>query len=101
MVLVFNTSMLDKFKQLNELRKLRSKAMKMQRDLAQEKVTFEEGELKVVVRGDQKIQSIEIDGEEQDQLVKVLNKAMKKAQQKAAMKMASMGGGLSGLLGKM
>ena len=94
--------MLDKMKQLNELRKLRSQAMQMQREMAKEKVTLEEKGMKVVVRGDQKIESIEAGGEPQSQLTDLLNKALKQAQQKAALKMAQMGdglGGLGGLLG--
>jgi DNA-binding protein YbaB len=94
--------MLDQLKQLNELRKLRAEALKMQHQLAEEKVELTEGEIRVVVRGDQKIEVVEINGEAQKKLADVLNEALKKAQQKAAMKMAQSGslGGLSGLLGK-
>lgn len=92
--------MFDQVKQLNELRRLRSQALQMQRELAQEKVEFEEGGIRVVVSGDQKVQSVEIEGEEQRRLVNVLNKAIKQAQQKAAQKMTQMSGGLAGLLGK-
>lgn len=92
--------MLDQVRQLNELRKLRSQALQMQRELAQEKVELEERGIRVVVSGDQKVQSVEIEGEEQRRLVDVLNKAIKQAQQKAAQKMTQMSGGLSGLLGK-
>jgi len=93
--------MLDKVKQLNELRKLRAQAVQMQRELAQERVELEEGNMKVVVSGDQKVQSVEIDGEEQKRLVDLLNRAIKNAQQKAATKLTQMGGGLSGLSGLM
>ena len=72
----------------------------MQRQLAQEKIELEEGDIRVVVSGDQKVQSIEVAGEEQRRLVDILNKAIKQAQQKAAQKMTQMSGGLSGLLGK-
>jgi DNA-binding protein YbaB len=91
--------MLDKIKQLNELRKLRGQALQMQKSLAQEKVELEEGGIKVVASGDQKIQLIEIDGEEQRELADLLNKALKQAQKKAAVKMTQMSGGLGGLLG--
>ncbi|MBN1263729.1 MAG: YbaB/EbfC family nucleoid-associated protein [Candidatus Pacebacteria bacterium] len=92
--------MLDNLKQLNELRKLRSQALKMQRELAQEEVELEEGGIRVVASGDQKIRLVEIDGESQERLVRVLNKALEKAQRQAALKMAQSGGGLMGLLGK-
>ena len=93
--------MLGKFKQLNDLRKLRSQAMQMQRELAQERVEITEGNMKVVVSGDQQVQSIEIEGEEQKKLVELLNRAIKSAQQKAATKLTQMSGGLPGLSGLM
>jgi len=92
--------MLDKFKQLSELKKLRSQALEMQRELAAELIEVEEGDIRVVVTGDQKIQSIKISNEEQKRLADVLNKAIQKAQQKAAAKLSQMSGGLTGLLGK-
>jgi DNA-binding protein YbaB len=91
---------LDKFKKLGELKKLRSQALQMQRELAAEQIEVEEGGIRVVVTGDQKIQSIKINNEEQKSLVGVLNKAIQKAQQKAAAKLSQMSGGLTGLLGK-
>ncbi|KKT67524.1 MAG: hypothetical protein UW61_C0007G0001, partial [Candidatus Curtissbacteria bacterium GW2011_GWC1_44_33] len=57
--------------------------------------------MKVVVTGDQKVAYIEINGEERKDLVELINSAMKKVQKEAAKKMMEMGGGLSGLLGKM
>ena len=93
--------MLDKFKQVNELRKLRAEAMKMKKQLSQDKTVIEEGDFKIVVTGDQEVRSVEIKGEEQKELVGVLNKALKKAQQQAAMKLAQMSGGLGSLMGKL
>ncbi|MFC1790559.1 YbaB/EbfC family nucleoid-associated protein [Patescibacteria group bacterium] len=92
--------MLDKFKQLNDLRKLRSQAMQMKKQLAAETVEVEDEDIKVVVSGDQEIRSIQVNGENQEQLVQVLNRALQQAQKQAAMKMAQMSGGLQGLLGK-
>lgn len=94
---------LDKIKQLNELRKMRGEAQKMQKELEKIKETVQgssgDDDLQVTVTGDQKIVSIQIDGEEQEDLVKTINDAMKKVQKKSAQKMMEMGGGLSGLLG--
>jgi len=92
--------MFDKLKQVNELRKLRSQALEMQRQLAEEKVEVDEAGIKVALSADQRIQVIEIDGQGQPKLVDVLNKAIRQSQQKAAAKLAQMSGGLSGLLGK-
>ena len=93
--------MFDKFKQLNELRKMRSQAMELQKELEKIKESAEKGGMRVVVTGDQKISYIEIDGVEKADLVELINEAMKKVQKEAAKKMLEMGGGLSGLLGKM
>ena len=92
--------MFDKFKQLGELKKMRDEALKIQRELAAEKVEVSEGDIKIVISGDQKIQELEIQGETQLRLVEVLNKAIKRSQEVAARKVQSMSGGLSGLLGK-
>jgi len=93
--------MFEKVKQLNELRKMRSQAMELQKELEKIKESAERGGMKVVVTGDQKVTYIEIDGEERAELVELINEAMKKVQKEAAKKMLEMGGGLSGLLGKM
>lgn len=73
----------------------------MQDELSQIKERYDKNGYKVVVTGDQKIEYIEINGEDQKDLVKAINEAMKEVQKKAAKKMLEMGGGLSGLLGGM
>ncbi|OGM02030.1 hypothetical protein A2115_02500 [Candidatus Woesebacteria bacterium GWA1_41_8] len=93
--------MFDKFKQAGQLLKMRSEAQKIQKELEKIRQAKERGSMKVVVSGDQKISYIEIDGEEKKELVELINDAMKDVQKEAAKKMLEMGGGLSGLLGKM
>lgn len=68
---------------------MRDQAMRMKKELAQEKVEIEESGIRVVVRGDQRIEKIEIGGEENQRLVKLLNKALENAQKKAARKMTA------------
>ncbi|MBI4059362.1 YbaB/EbfC family nucleoid-associated protein [Candidatus Microgenomates bacterium] len=91
--------MFDKFQQLKKLKQLRDQAMQMQKVLQQETITVEERNVKVVMRGDQQIQGLTIDGEEQKNVVEAVNKALKESQKVAAKKLQEMGGGLSGLLG--
>ena len=55
----------------------------------------------VTVNGAQSIVSLRVNGEEQEKLVKLINRAMKEVQKKSAKKMMEMGGGLGGLLGGM
>ncbi len=92
--------MFDKVKQLGELKKMRDQAIQMQKALAQEKIEVEEQGIKIVMTGDQRVEKIEIDGEEQNSLKDVLNKAIKKSQEVAARKLQEMSGGLGGLLGQ-
>jgi len=86
--------------QIGELKKMRDEAMRIQRELAVEKVEVNEGDIKIIIAGDQKIQTLEINGENQARLVDVLNKAIKRSQEVAARKVQQMSGGLSGLLGR-
>jgi DNA-binding protein YbaB len=91
----------DKVKQLGELNKMRQQAKALQKELEQITETLSAGDIEVKVTGDQKLVYMKVDGEERQDIVDAINKAMKKVQKKAAKKMLEMGGGLSGLLGKM
>jgi len=91
----------DKVKQLGELNKMRQQAKTLQKELEQITETLSVGDIEVKVTGDQKLAYMKVDGEERQDIVDAINKAMKKVQKKAAKKMLEMGGGLSGLLGKM
>lgn len=91
----------DKVKQLGELNKMRQQAKELQKELEQITESLSSGDVEVKVSGDQKLVYLSIDGEERQDIVDIVNKAMKKVQKKAAKKMLEMGGGLSGLLGKM
>ena len=91
----------DKMKQLGKLNKMRQQAKDLQKELEQITETLSAGDIEVKVTGDQKLAYMKVDGEERQDIVDAINKAMKKVQKKAAKKMLEMGGGLSGLLGKM
>jgi DNA-binding protein YbaB len=90
----------DKIKQLGELNKMRQQAKVLQKQLEEITETYEKGDIKVKVSGDQKIIYIKVDGEDKKDIVDVINKAFKNVQKKSAKKMLESGGGLSGLLGK-
>ncbi len=87
------------FQALGNLNNLRKQAAQMQKQLAAEEVRVEEGEISVVITGDQKIKEFSVQGIQSQEAVNVLNKAIKKSQEVAAKKFQSMPGGLSGLLG--
>jgi len=93
--------MFDKVRQLNELRKMRGQAMQLQKQLDEIIETYEKDGIKVKVTGSQKIDYIEVNGEVLDDLKEAINEALKRVQKESAKKMMEMGGGLSGLLGKL
>jgi DNA-binding protein YbaB len=91
--------MFDKVKQGKNILKLRSQAKQLQNELREIKHSEESGDYKITVNGAQEIVNIEINGERNEDLIKLINKAMKGIQKKAAKKMMEMGGGLGGLFG--
>ncbi len=70
-----------------EIYKLRKKQSEMQKEMEQIFSTEEKGDVKVVVRGDRKVELIEIDGEEQKDLKNAINDAMKDVNKKVEKKL--------------
>lgn len=92
--------MQNPFKALGDLNQLRAQAKKMQQDLAAEEIRVEDGDIVVVISGDQKIKQFSVQGITSQAAVDVLNKAIKQSQELAARKLQAMTGGLGGMLGK-
>jgi hypothetical protein len=87
------------FSQLGDLKKMRDQAMQIQRELQAEEVSVDKNGVQVVITGDQKIKEIKVNGKSDNDVKEAVNEAVKKSQEVAAKKLASMQGGLSGLLG--
>lgn len=87
------------FGQIGELKKMRDQAMQIQRELQAEKINVSKNGVDVVISGDQKIQSLSINGKSDNDVKDAINEAVKKSQEVAAKKLQAMGGGLGGLLG--
>lgn len=79
--------MLNPFGALGDLQKLQQQAQKMQAALQQEEVVVERNGVKVVIRGDQIIESIEVDGIVENRIAEIVNEAVKKTQELAAKKL--------------
>lgn len=79
--------MLNPFGALGDLQKLQQQAQKMQAALQQEEVVVEKNGVKVVIRGDQIIKSIEIDGIVENRIAEIVNEAIKKTQELSAKKL--------------
>lgn len=72
---------------LGDLQKLQQQAQKMQAALQQETVEVDKNGVKVTVRGDQVIMSIEVDGIIENRIAEAVNEAVKKTQELAARKL--------------
>jgi DNA-binding protein YbaB len=77
-------------KGLGDINQLRKQAAQMQQELSQEQITVEEGDIKVVITGDQRIVEFSVQGISSDVAISALNKAIKNSQQMAAKKLQSM-----------
>lgn len=91
--------MANPFKALGDLNQLRQQAKQMQQQLAAEEIVIEEGDIRVVISGDQKIKQFSVQGITSQDAIDVLNKAIKKSQELAAKKLQEMTGGLAGMMG--
>ena len=87
------------FSQLGDLKKMRDQAMQIQKELQSEEVNVDKNGVQIVITGDQKIKEIKVNGRSDNDVKEAVNEAVKKSQEVAARKLASMQGGLSGLLG--
>lgn len=72
---------------LGDLQKLQQQAQKMQQALQQEQVIVDRNGVKVTVRGDQVIETIEVDGVIENRIAEAVNEAIKKTQEMAARKL--------------
>ena len=72
---------------LGDLRKLQQQAKQMQDALQQEEVTVEKNGVRVIVRGDQRLMEVEIDGVLENRVTDAINDAIKQTQQLAASKL--------------
>lgn len=83
-------------KGLGDIKQLRQQAMQMQDALSKEEIVVEEGDVRVVISGDQKIKEFSVQGITSDVAISALNKAIKKSQELAAKKLQGMGGMFGG-----
>ncbi len=79
--------MLNPFGALGDLQKLQQQAQKMQASLQQEELVVDRNGVKVIIRGDQVIESIEVDGIVENRIAEAINEAVKKTQELAAKKL--------------
>lgn len=78
--------MFNPLKGLGDLNQLRQQAKQMQDLLKQEEVTVEKNGIKIVMRGDQHVKSVEVDGVVENRLAEAMNDILKKIQEMSAKK---------------
>ena len=76
--------MFDKLKDINKLRKAQADIKKQMENIF---VTSERGRLRIVIRGDKRIEKLEIDGEDDKALRELLNDAFKDVDKKVEKQM--------------
>ena len=82
--------MFNPFKGLGDLQAMQQKAKQMQEALAQEEVVVEKDGVRIVLRGDQKVKEISVDGVLENRISEAINEAVKKTQELAARKLMEM-----------
>ena len=82
------------FDQIRELNKLRKQATAIKREMEKITVEVEVGDVRIVMRGDQQVERVEIGGEERNDLKTAFNKAVAESQKKIAKRLS---GALSGM----
>lgn len=79
--------MFNPLKGLGDLRKMQQQAKQMQEALSKEEVQVERQGIKVVLRGDQLVKEIIVDGVLENRIAEAVNEAVKKTQELAARKL--------------
>ncbi len=80
--------MINPFKALGDMNAMRKQAMQIQAALEQEEFEVTQGNVRIVISGNQSVKVLEIDGVPNDMARNAINEAIKKSQQAAAMKLA-------------
>lgn len=79
--------MFNPLKGLGDIQKLQEQARNMQQALQQEEVTVERNGITVVLRGDQQVKEVTVDGVLENRIADAINEAIKKTQELAAKKL--------------
>ena len=82
--------MINPFKALGDLNAMRKQAAQIQAALEQEEFEINEGNVRILISGNQNVRVVEIDGVANETLKRAINDAIKKSQQAAAMKLTEL-----------
>ncbi len=79
--------MINPFQGLGDLHKMQQQARQMQDALKQEEVIVEKDGIRVVLRGDQQVKEVTVDGVMDNRIAEAINEAVRKTQELAARKL--------------
>lgn len=80
--------MMNPFKALGDLNAMRKQATAIQQALEAEEFEVVEGNVRIVITGNQNVKIVEVDGVASEDLKRAFNDAVKRSQQAAAGKLA-------------
>jgi DNA-binding protein YbaB len=80
----------DFTKGIGDLNSMRKQASQIQAALEQEEFEINEGNIRILISGNQNVRTVEIDGVANETLKRAINDAIKKSQQAAAMKLTEL-----------
>ena len=81
---------MNPFKMLGDMNAMRKQAMVIQQALEKEEFEVREGNVRVVITGNQNVKTVEIDGVSDENVKRAISEAIKKSQQAAAGKLAEL-----------
>lgn len=87
---------MNPFKALGDMNAMRKQAMAIQQALEKEEFEVINGNVKIIINGNQNVKEVDIDGTPNEEVKRAINDAIKKSQQAAAGKL----GELSKLMGQ-
>ena len=82
--------MLNPFKALGDINAMRKQAMQIQQALEAEEFEVVQGNVRILISGNQNVKVVEVDGAPNETLKRAINDAIKKSQQAAAGKLAEL-----------
>ena len=82
--------MINPFKALGDMNAMRKQAMQIQQALEAEEFEVVQGNVRIVISGNQNVRVVEIDGMPSEDVKRAINDAIKRSQQAAAGKLAEL-----------
>lgn len=82
--------MMNPFKMLGDINAMRKQAVAIQQALEGEEFEVVQGNVRIVITGNQNVKVVEVDGVPSEDVKRAINDAIKKSQQAAAGKLAEL-----------